>query len=143
MIAITELSHYMEIRKMGKLKAYIVNDKWNDAGSIVVWAETRGKAKSNALYNDVFDGCEYTELRTERVKDFDKYADTKKVPIQELLNMSCWFSCRKCGEEYLDYDKIADDEAFIDDVDYSNNDFVKGSVICAECKKKLEECGKW
>ena len=77
-IAITELSHYMEIRKMGKLKAYIVNDKWNDAGSIVVWAETSGKAKSNALYNDVFDGYEYTELRTKRVKDFDKYADTKK-----------------------------------------------------------------
>lgn len=57
--------------------------------------------------------------------------------------MYWWFSCRKCGEEYLDYDKIADDEAFIDDVDYSNDDFVKGSVICAECKKKLEECGKW
>lgn len=30
---------------MGKLKAYIVRDKWNDAGSIVVWAETPGKAK--------------------------------------------------------------------------------------------------
>lgn len=29
-----------------KLKAYIVSDKWNDAGSIVVWAETSGKAKA-------------------------------------------------------------------------------------------------
>lgn len=26
----------------GKLKAYIVCDKWGDAGSIVVWAETPG-----------------------------------------------------------------------------------------------------
>lgn len=33
----------------GKLKAYIVSDKWNDAGSTVVWAETSGKAKSQVI----------------------------------------------------------------------------------------------
>ena len=140
MIAIAELSHYMEIRKMGKLKAYIVEDKWNSAGSIVVWAETRGKAKSNALYNDVFDSCEYTDLRTTRVKDFDKYADTKKVPIQELLNMSWWFYCSGfCGRE-INQDDIDAKEAFIIDGQRDFNTFVKGNVICAECKKNLEEC---
>lgn len=127
----------------GKLKAYIVTSQWNENGDLITWAESSGKAKASVINSWEFHGNDYTDLRAKRIKDFDKYADTKKVPIQELLNMSWWFSCRKCGEEYLDYDKIADDEAFIDDVDYSNNDFVKGSVICAECKKKLEECGKW
>lgn len=140
MIVITVLSHYMEIRKMGKLKAYIVSNKWDCSDCIVVWAETPGKAKSNALYNDVFDGCEYTELRTERVKDFDKYADAKKVPIQELLNMSWWFYCSGlCGRE-INQDDIDTKEAFIIDGKKDFNTYVKGDVICAECKKKLEDC---
>lgn len=120
-----------------KLKAYIVSDKWNDAGSIIVWAKTSGKAKAQALYNDIFDNYEFTELRTDRVKDFDKYADSKKVPIQELLNMSWWFSCCECVKEHLDQDSIDNGEAFIIDSD-ERDDFVLGTIICAECKKKLE-----
>lgn len=126
----------------GKLKAYIVCEKWGDAGSIVVWAETPGKAKSQALYNDIFDGYEFTELRLDRVKDFDKYADTKKVPVQDLLNMSWWFYCAQCCKEHLDQDEIDDGKAFIDESSDAC-DFVKGAVICAECKKKLEERGEW
>lgn len=127
----------------GKLKAYIVCDKWGDAGSIVVWAETPGKAKSQALYNDIFDGYEFTELRLDRVKDFDKYADTKKVPVQDLLNMSWWFCCAQCLKEHLDQDDIDEGNAFIDEDGGDPCDFVKGAVICAECKKKLEERGQW
>jgi len=121
-----------------KVKAYIVSDKWNDAGSIVIWAETSGKAKAQALYNDIFDNSEFTELRTQRVKDFDKYAESKKVPIQKLLNMYWWFSCCECLKDHLDKDSIDNEEAFIIDSD-ERDDFVLGTIICAECKKKFEE----
>lgn len=122
-----------------KLKAYIVRDNMSEAGSIIVWAETSGKAKAQALYDDIFDGWEYQELRANRAPDFDKYAESKKVPIQELLKMSWYFSCKKCGEECLDQDSIDNGEAFIIDSDYCASDFVKGSLICAYCKKQLEE----
>lgn len=128
---------------MGKLKAYIVSNKWDCSDCIVVWAETPGKAKSNALYNDVFDGCEYTELRTERVKDFDKYADAKKVPIEELLKRGWWFYCGGlCGAE-ITQDNIDAKEAFVARRREDINDFVDGDVYCDRCKAKLEECGKW
>ncbi len=124
-----------------KLKAYIVSDKWNDAGSIIIWAKTSGKAKAKALYNDIFDNYEFTELRVNRVPDFDKYAESKKVPIQELLNMSWRFCCCECLN-YLDQDNIDNGEAFIIERDECDN-FVLGGIICAECKKKLEERGEW
>lgn len=124
----------------GKLKAYIVNDKWNDAGSIITWAETSGKAKALALYDDIFSNCEYTELRAERSKYFDKYADSKKIPIRELLDRTWWFGCCKCNKEQLDQDSIDNGEAFIDETEDAC-EFVKGAVICAECKKKIEERG--
>lgn len=127
----------------GTLKAYIVSNKWDCSDCIVVWAETPGKAKSNALYNDVFDGCEYTELRTERVKDFDKYADAKKVPIEELLKRGWWFCCGGlCGAE-ITQDNIDAKEAFVARRREDINDFVDGDVYCDRCKAKLEECGKW
>lgn len=121
-----------------KLKAYIVCDKWNEAGAIIIWAETSGKAKAKALYDDIFDNYEYTELRVKRAPDFDKYAESKKVPIQELLNMSWYFCCCECLKEHLDQDSIDSGEAFIIESD-ERDDFILGTMICAECKKKLEE----
>lgn len=125
----------------GKLKAYIVSDKYSEVGSTVVWAETFNKAKAQALNDDIFDGFEYIELNARREKDFDKYAESKKIPIQELLDKCWWFSCKKCGKEYLDQESIDNGDAFIIDSDYSPKSFIKGSLICDYCKKKLEERG--
>lgn len=121
----------------GKLKAYIVCDKWGDAGSIVVWAETPGKAKSQALYNDIFDGYEFTELRLDRVKDFDKYAESKHIPIAELLANGWWFYCADCGAEPINQNDVENGEAFIINKDYDREDFVKGNVICKKCYERL------
>lgn len=127
-----------------KLKAYIVSDKWNEAGSIVVWAETSGKAKAAALYRDELDSVDYIDIRVNRAPDFDKYAESKKVPIQELLNIGWWFYCSGLCSREISQDDIDAKEAFIIDDQKGFNTFVKGDVICAECKKKLEErpaCG--
>lgn len=123
----------------GKLKAYIVTNKWGDSGNIVIWAESSGKAKAAALYRDELDGADYIDIRVNRAPDFDKYAEVKKVPIQELLNIGWWFYCSGlCGRE-ISQDDIDDKTAFIVENEKDFNNFVKGDVICAECKKKLEE----
>lgn len=126
-----------------KLKAYIVSDKWNDAGSIIVWAETSGKAKAAALYRDELDGVDYIDIRVNRAPDFDKYAESKKVPIQELLNIGWWFYCSGLCSREISQDDIDAKEAFIIDDQKDFNTFVKGDVICAECKKKLEDMPAW
>lgn len=124
-----------------KLKAYVISDVYCGAdGSIIVWAETAGKAKSKALYDDLFDNYEYTELRAERIKDFDKYSETKHIPISELLSYGWWFYCANCCKDMrLSEDDVNNGNAFIVDEDYEREDFVKGNVICKECYKKLKQ----
>lgn len=121
-----------------KLKAYIVTNKWGDSGNIVIWAESSGKAKAAAFYRDELDGTDYIDIRVNRAPDFDKYAEVKKVPIQELLNIGWWFYCSGlCGRE-ISQEDIDDKTAFIVEDEKDFNSYVKGDVICAECKKKLK-----
>lgn len=54
------------------MKAWIVNNK-NDVGSVVIYAETRGKAIAKALCADGFEDCMWTDLYARRFKEFDKY----------------------------------------------------------------------
>lgn len=119
------------------LKAYIVYDKWYAEGSIVVWAETSGKAKSKGLYHDNMDGFEYTDLRAYRMKDFDKYVESKHIPIAELLANGWWFYCADCGAEQINQNDVENGEAFIINKDYDREDFVKGNVICKKCYERL------
>lgn len=126
----------------GKLKAYIVTSQWNENGDLIIWAESSGKAKASAINSWEFDTCDYIDLRAKRIKDFDKYADSKKVPIEELLERGWWFYCDNCGCENLTIEDVQNGEAFITDKENSNE--IQGGIICAECKKKLEErlaCG--
>lgn len=116
-------------------KAYIVSDKWND-NSTVVFAESVGKAKSEALTDAEFSWFDYTfvELRARRMKEWDKYAESKKIPIMELLKNGWWFYCDGyCGRQLNEDDIISGDAVIIED---ERNDFVKGNIICKECLKK-------
>lgn len=118
-----------------KIKAYIVSDKWLEY-SVVVFAETSGKAKSDALYYDEFSNTdsEYIDLRAKRMKEWDKYSETKKIPIAEMLKNGWWFYCDGyCGRQLSEDDIISGDAVIIED---ERNDFVKGNVICKECLKK-------
>jgi len=118
------------------LKAYTVEDINRDYGSTVVFAENAGKAKAKALLDDLFEDCEYIEMRATRNKSWDKYAKTQHIPIEELLDAGWWFCCDICGER-LDYDNVAAGEAFIVN-DEKPCGFVLGQIICKECKEKLE-----
>ena len=123
---------------MGNKKAYIVSDKWND-NSTVVFAESVGKAKSEALTDAEFSWFDYTftELRVRRMNEWDKYAESKKIPILEMLKNGWWFGCvGLCGKEINEDDIINGDAMVIED---GRNDFVQGNVICKECMKKRGE----
>lgn len=115
------------------IKAYIVSDKWNE-NSVVVFAETGGKAKSEALYKDDFSNYEYIELRTKRMEKWDKYAESGKIPIVEMLENGWWFECVNCYKQITEDDIISGDANIID---YERNDFIQGGVICKECAKRV------
>ena len=55
------------------MKAWIVTNKNDNFGSVVVYAETRGKAMAQALCADGFEDCIWTDLYARRFKEFDKY----------------------------------------------------------------------
>ena len=55
------------------MKAWIVDDKDYYNGSVILFAETRGKALAYAVNMDEFDGAEWIDLRARRFKGFDKY----------------------------------------------------------------------
>lgn len=129
------------LERMGKLKAYVVTDKWGDSGNIIVWAVSAAQAKAKSLYKDELDGVEYIDIRVKRIKAFDKYQNTKKVPIEELLQMGWWFYCGGFCSEEINQDNIDSKKAFIVKGDKDFNDWVEGDVYCEACYEKLKERG--
>jgi hypothetical protein len=120
---------------MEKLKAYIVSDLLCENYS-VTFAKTSGQAKSNVINSWDFQDCDYTELRTQRKKEWDKYADSKKIPVAELLKNCWWFECKGCGKQLMEDDIISGDAVIIED--YERNDFVQGNIMCKECAEREE-----
>lgn len=60
------------------MKAYIASDRNGDIGySIVVFAETAGKAKMYAANSDMFDAYDFTEIRVNRCKALDCFYNGK------------------------------------------------------------------
>lgn len=119
------------------LKAYLIVDKYySNEEQVIVFAETQGKAKVKGLESGSFYDYHFTELKAERKKEFDRYSDTQKIPIKELLDQSWWFCCKYCSKDHLDEDSIQEGEAFVSD-ETMDDDFVQGSIICKDCHKKI------
>lgn len=57
------------------MKAWRVSDKNGEYGSVIVYAETRGKARAAVFHTGYFDDCEWTDLRVSRFKEYDQYYD--------------------------------------------------------------------
>lgn len=62
------------------MKAWTVSDKDGEYGTVIVYAETQGKARQAVLYSDPFDFCEWTDLRVLRFKAYDQYYTGEAVP---------------------------------------------------------------
>ena len=61
------------------MKAWRISDKFGEYGTVIVFADTAGKAKQLCLGDDTFDDCDWTDLRARRFKAYDCYYDGKAV----------------------------------------------------------------
>lgn len=67
------------ISRQDAIKAYTASDRNGDTGySIVVFAETAGKAKAYATNSDAFDEYDFTEIRVNRRKELDRFYKGKR-----------------------------------------------------------------
>ncbi len=63
------------------MKAYTVSDYCGEYGTMIVFAETAGKARQAALqFGDTFEDCEWNDLRVNRFKEYDQYYNGEAVP---------------------------------------------------------------
>lgn len=81
------------------MKAWIVNEKY-EAASAVVFAETRGKAKSAALNTDCCEDANFCDIEVSRAPEMDKYYAEGKTEMDWLdpkdriaLVKECGFHC--------------------------------------------------
>lgn len=81
------------------MKAWLVRER-NEFLATVVFAETRGKAKSTALTTDACCDCNFCDIEVHRVHNMDKYYKPSKTemdwydPLDRLaLVKECGFTC--------------------------------------------------
>lgn len=102
------------------MKAWLIRE--NDIEVCeVVFAETRGKAKSIALQTDTFCDCDFCDLEVNRVRNIDKYYTN--------------------GKRRMDWDNQKDRLVLVKDYDFSCIDECFGE-FCEDCLSK-EYCSKY
>ena len=92
------------------MKAWRVSSKYGEF-STVVFAETRGKAKSLALATDACEDADFCEIEVRREKDLDKYyRDGKNEmhwdnPMDRIaLVKECGFHCHP---DYFEFEECS------------------------------------
>lgn len=102
------------------MKAWIVREIGYEGYCKIVFAETRGKAKSEGA--SLMDR-EYMEVEAAREKKYDKYAERGGVPATILIEDGWWWTCHGgCGK--LIYQ---------DNIDNNGAEIIKGSPYCSQC----------
>lgn len=84
------------------MKAYIANEAHNlFEGSIVVFAESAGKARAVALQSDAFEDYEFTEIRVKRCPQLDKCY--RGLPEMDWYNMDDRIAMVRYADYCCDY----------------------------------------
>ena len=78
----------------------------------------------------------YSSARRTRVPQLDKYADTGKVPVAELLKLGASFKCGICGHGLFNYDDLLKNRCMIAEGEGELNKFTKDILVCNDCKRK-------
>lgn len=91
------------------MKAWIVNVK-DEFCSTVVFAETRGKAKSIALHTDCCEDADFCDIEIRRLPHIDKYYKEGKTELDWLdkkdriiLVKECGFRCEYIEEYWCEW----------------------------------------
>jgi hypothetical protein len=92
------------------MKAWRVSKK-DDCYSTIVFAETRGKAKSVALSTDCCEYADFCDIEVRRERDMDKYYQDGKIEMdwdnpadRVALVKECGFYC---DPEYFDFEECS------------------------------------
>ena len=105
------------------MKAWLVQDKWDCYGAEIVFAETRGKARSLALSTDCCSETDFLDVDVRRQPNADKYYKDGKWHLdwdnpkdRIVLFNECGFRCeyvepymcencsgKECCEDYEEY----------------------------------------
>lgn len=108
------------------MKAYICS---NDEYSTVVFAETRGKARTMAKANDLFDFTDWIDISVRRAPEFDSFAEQGYVPKEVLIKHGWWWEC-KCGTpQYEETAIVINDSVFCEKCVDKANKFYKNYAI--------------
>ena len=78
----------------------------------------------------------YSKARRKRIPQFDKYRDTGKIPIEEIMSLGASFRCGICGNHTFTYEDLKRKRCFIVRGEGEINPFTDGMVICNECRRK-------
>lgn len=106
------------------MKAWIVREKWGEGSSVIVFAETRGKARSEGASELDRD---YMEVSINREARYDQYADKGEVPLEVLLKDGWWWTCKECDRQVTQVD-----------IDYKGAKIISGVPYCGDCVKERE-----
>lgn len=140
---------YFEVNKLGelkKIKAFKV--RFKDHASLFFIAFTTRADKARAMaqryMRDTYypthtiNGCPISlqETRANRVKEFDKYKETGKIPIPALMKYGIGFSCSACGKFNFNYEDYKNNRCYIVEGEGDLNPFTKGYLFCHSCYHK-------
>lgn len=85
------------------MKAWRVQRNKYDFDSVVVFAETRNKARYLALSTECCEDCDYTDIAVTRLPQIDKYYEEGKIEMdwqnqkdRLALVRECGFTCEDC-----------------------------------------------
>lgn len=116
------------------MKAYVISEDDNEFGSLIIFAETRNKARMIARGRYPFEDSEYCDINAKREKAVDSYY----LPGHEVIDGGCkydqqlmfdlgWYqceshSCAGCDMEHWD----------LIEESHSNNELDE-EMYCNEC----------
>lgn len=75
----------------------------------------------------------YKYARRRRVPQLDKYADTERVPIEEIMKLGVAYRCNICGEGLFKYEDIENEKCFVIRDEGDINPFTDGIIVCPKC----------
>lgn len=78
------------------MKVYCVREKCSNYMT-VVFAETPGKAKLNALFTPCCNGADYLDIRVRRLPHMDKYYKPEKLEMDWFNNEDRIALVKECG----------------------------------------------
>lgn len=139
------------IKKQRMKQAYIVT--FVDDPTLIYVAFSTNKEKSKVKYkavkyfkdmmhpqfmSDESVGERFKAARPRRYPDFDKYVETERIPILELMRLGIRFPCTHCGKGAFNRQLVNLKQAIIIEGEGNLNPFTEGIILCKKCYGELD-----